>query len=393
MRSIPRPLPLLVVLGILSLIPIADAGTVRVGVGEEHPTVSAAAQRVRDGDTVEIVAGDYTGDVAIWTANNITIRGVGGRPHIQAAGHDVEGKGTWVIKGNDVVIDNIELSGARVSDKNGAAIRVEGRNLAIRNCFIHHNENGILAGDRAGSTISIESSEFAHNGHGDGRSHGIYVGDVQELAVSGSYLHHAHVGHNVKSRAVATMLYYNRIADERDGDSSYLVDAPNGGRLVMVGNILQQGVETENYTLVNFGAEGITHDVNEIYLVNNTLVNLRAEGSIFVRETGATAVRLINNIFWGTGEFDGHLGQLDHNLKVNGHAIRERLRPTHVFRDVEALDFRLTRESTAVDVGVEPGRVDHLDLNPRLEYVHPASTRARPREGPLDLGALEYSNQ
>jgi hypothetical protein len=54
------------------------------------------------------------------------------------------GKGIWVISGNDTVVENIEFSGAAVPDANGAGIRFEGVNLTVRNCYFHHNQNGIL---------------------------------------------------------------------------------------------------------------------------------------------------------------------------------------------------------------------------------------------------------
>jgi hypothetical protein len=62
-----------------------------------------------------------------------------------------------------------------------------------------------------------------------------------------------------------------------------------------------------------------------------------------------------------------------------------------VLRDVEGFDFRLGPGSPAVDAGIEVGTVDGVDLQPRFEYVHPASTRPRPADGPLDMGAYEGS--
>ena len=62
----------------------------------------------------------------------------------------------------NIVIDNIELSGCRVLDKNGAGIRQEGSNLTIRNCYFHDNENGILSGKNPASEILIEKAEFAN---------------------------------------------------------------------------------------------------------------------------------------------------------------------------------------------------------------------------------------
>ncbi len=290
---------------LLALAP-AHARTLRVGPDAEFQTVAAAAEHAKDGDTVEILAGDYPGDVATWRASDISIRGVGGRPHISANGHHVDGKGIWLVTGNDVVIENVELSGAKVPDGNGAGIRAEGRNLTLRNCYLHHNEMNLLAGIADPlSTIRIEHSEIAHSGGGAALGHGIYVGRIAELVVIGSHLHHAQLGHQVKSRAATTSLRYNKIADGVDGTSSYLVEVPNGGRLVLVGNVLQKSAHAENRHLVRFGAEGLKHDHNEILAASNTFASAVRGGAIFVGQRGATQVVLLNNLFYGRGGFAG----------------------------------------------------------------------------------------
>ena len=128
----------------------------------------------------------------------------------------------------------------------------------MRNCYFHHNENGILAGlNNPQSDIVVEHSEFAHNGHGDGYSHNLYIGGVRSFTLRFSYVHHAVVGHNVKSRALTNHIAYNRIVDEADGRASYAIDLPNGGLSYVIGNVLQQGPATENDAIIAYGAEGL----------------------------------------------------------------------------------------------------------------------------------------
>ncbi|MCI0552724.1 MAG: right-handed parallel beta-helix repeat-containing protein, partial [Anaerolineae bacterium] len=275
--------------------------TIRVGPGWAYSTPSAAAAVAKDGDIVEILAGTYSADVAVWVQNNLTIRGVHGRAHLLAGGKSAEGKGIWVIKGNQTKIENIEFSGAAVSDGNGAGIRQEGAGLTLRGCYFHDNENGILAGENLSSDIVIENTEFANNGNGDGSTHNLYIGKVRSFTLRFSYSHHAKSGHNVKTRANVNYILYNRIMDEQDGTSSYAVDIPNGGTAYLIGNLLQQGPETENYHVVSYGSEGLSYSKNEIYVVNNTFVNDRHDG-VFVRvQSGAAPVEIINNIFYGPG--------------------------------------------------------------------------------------------
>ena len=280
-----------------------NARTLHVGPMTEYTTPSAAAAVARDGDTIEIASGDYRGDVVVWTANRLRIVGGDPRPHIRADGKDAQGKGLWVIRGDDMVVENVELSGARVPDRNGAAIRLEGRNFVLRNSYLHDNENGMLTGANATSEITIDHCEFARNGGGEGMTHNLYVGQVAKLTVTNSYLHHAIVGHNLKSRALVTVLSDSRLADESDGRASYEADFPNGGRVTLAFNVFQKGNAAENPTLVSYGAEGLTSDgTHELVAKGNTFISQRASGARFLFVApGTRSVTVNGNVFAGTG--------------------------------------------------------------------------------------------
>jgi len=355
----------------------------RVGAQRELKLPSAAAQIARDGDIVEIDAGIYKSDAAVWRQHRLTIRGLGGRAHLRANGAHAENKAIWVIKGNDTTIEGVEFSGAQVSDHNGAGIRLEGAGLTLRDCYFHDNENGILTGANPASDIVIEHSEFAHNGI-DGYTHNMYIGHVRSFTLRFSYVHHANVGHNVKSRALSNYINYNRIMDEKDGTSSYDIDLPNGGLSFIIGNVIQQGPATENPTIISYGAEGLQHPVNELYFVNNTVVNdLPAGGRfVFIRD-GTRVAQLVNNVFSGRGDVLTGPGELRNNVAV----------PKGEFVDAARFDYRLKPGSRAVGRGIDPGSAHGIDLRPTAEYVHKAQQRARSSSGKLDAGALEYGRE
>ena len=352
----------------------------RVGPARQFTRPSAAARVARDGDIIEIDAGVYDGDAAVWKQHNLTIRGIGGRAHLRASGADAEGQAIWVIQGDNATLESMVFSGAAVPDRNGAGIRLEGAGLTLRDCYFHHNENGLLSGPRPDSEVLIEHSEFAYNGFGDGYSHNIYIGGGS-LTVRFSYLHHANVGHNLKSRARRNQITYNRIMDEIDGNSSYAIDLPNGGLAYVIGNVIQQGPATQNSTVVAFGAEGYKHAVNEFYFVNNTVVNdLPAGGRFVFVRAGAGAARLVNNVFAGPGEISSGPAELRNNL-LAGKAG---------FVDPAGFDYRLRDGAPAIGAGIEPGLAGGVDLRPYAEYAHPLQQRVRRDSGSLDLGALEY---
>jgi len=359
----------------------ASQRVLRVGPGQKYSKPSQAAWSARNGDVIEIAAAVYERDAAVWIQNNLTIRGVGGRAHLRANGANAEDKAIWVIKGNSTTIENIEFSGASVGDHNGAGIRQEGTGLTVRNCYFHDNEEGILTGENRASEILIEHSEFARNGYGDGYTHNLYIGEVKRFTLRYSYVHHAVIGHNVKTRARENYILYNRIMDEETGNSSYAIDFSNGGIAYVIGNLLQQGPNTDNYTLVSFGAEGLNNPANELYLVNNTLVNDYPEGGVFVFvKPEAGPVKIVNNLFVGQAKLLEGQGELAYNLVSEGAELRDRAR----------LEYRLKTKSRAIDAGANPGIATGFDLVPRFEYVHPAEKQKRPESGALDLGGYEY---
>lgn len=356
------------------------SATIRVGPGKPYATPSAVAKVARDGDVIEIDAGKYVGDVAVWRQNNLTIRAVGGRAHLEADGANAEGKAIWVIKGNNATIENIEFSGAAVPDQNGAGIRQEGNNLVIRGCYFHDNENGILAGANPASDIVIERSEFAYNGHGDGQSHNIYIGRVKSFTLRYSYIHHAKIGHNVKSRALVSYILYNRITDERNGTSSYAVELPDGGAAYLIGNSIQQGPMTENATIISYGAESLRNPLKELYIVNNTIVNDCRNGRFVFVQSGTTAVKLINNIFSGPGTILSGQGESISNLGSN--------RPELV--NAAEFDYHLASTSPAIDAGIDPGFGSGFNLKPVGHYVHVANGQKRVTMNSIDIGAYEF---
>lgn len=312
-----------------------------VQVGEQRPiaNLAQAAHLAQDNDIVEVDAGDYMGDVAVWTQKRLTIRAVGGRVRLIAQGRSAESKAIWVVRGGKIEVEGFDFSGARVPSRNGAGIRFETGQLTIKDCTFTDNENGILTANQKNAELTIENSEFGHNGYGDGQSHNLYVGTIARLKVTGSYFHHARVGHLLKSRAAENHIYYNRLTDEMDGRASYELEFPSGGLAYVVGNLIGQSPLTENATMVSFGAEGYLWPRNELYLAGNTLIDsLPRGGRYLVVKPGADTIKLVNNELSGNG----------------------------------------TREAF---VQASPGSFDTaqgINLKPLREYVHPRQTRALP---------------
>jgi hypothetical protein len=217
-----------------------------VGGGMMFANISDAIAAAQNGDTIAVLAGTYV-DVSsysernIITAANITMVGIGGMVHMEMGKQGLaNGKGLLVVE-NGLTIRNFEFSGMTDGSIYGnlAGIRHEGGNLVIENCYFHDGQEGILGGV-AGTTVTIDHSEFARLGAGDGYSHGIYIGNANSLTITNSYFHEANVGHEIKSRALSTVIENNVIAD-LNGTASYDIDIPNGGNLVVENNTIEKG--------------------------------------------------------------------------------------------------------------------------------------------------------
>lgn len=287
--------------------PTPTGRVLEVGPGKTYAVPSKAAAAAQNGDTIHIAAGDYHGDVATWYASDLVICGVGGRARLFADGQNAQGKGIWVFyqpNTTTTTVVNVEFHDATVPDENGAGIRLDGGSLVLRNAGFYNNQNGILGGE-TGTTLTIENSEFSGNGFGgDGHTHNIYVGFADRVNVKASYFHDAHIGHNYKSRAKENYIEDSYFMDGSAGNSSYLLDFPNGGLVYMRGNLLQKGPNADNSILVSFNAEegsfGVKWPVNTITMVHNTVVTNYGSGSFLNAPADTQAITLTANLFAGS---------------------------------------------------------------------------------------------
>lgn len=394
----------------LSAAPALADEIIHVGGNSPVHTISEAAALARDGDTVVIAPGDYFGDVAVWQQDRLTIRaGAGGRVRLIAAGSHAKGKGIWVIGGGKITVEDIDFSGARVPDHNGAGIRFEKGHLIVRRCSFKDNENGILTNGSGDATLEIENSEFGNNGDGSGSTHNLYVGGIRMLKVTGSYFHHAKNGHLLKSRARENHIFYNRLTDEIGGQASYELEFPNGGLAYVVGNIIEQSATTDNSTIISFGAEGYASPVNGLYLASNTIIDDRPSNGIMLQvKPGAQQIQAVNNLVVGRGKLEG--GQVkgwrdrmkdvakavyyqDKSLLWTETGIKGSfVNNTNVDWTVFALpmryDYRLVPGAGLDGKFVQPVDINGISLTPKFEYAHPVATRVLTAK-PTVQGALQ----
>ena len=273
---------------------VAIARTLEVGPDKPFNAPSLAAADAKDGDRIRIAPGEYF-DCAVWRANNLVIEGSGPDASAIITDKTCMEKGIFVIGGNDTTVRNLTLTRARVPDMNGAGIRLDGRNLTVERVKFINNQNGILGGGQ-GSRIIIRDSQFLQNGTcARACAHGIYVGG-DLLHVEHSRFFETRQGHHIKSRALRTEVIGCEIADGKNGTSSYLIEIPNGGSLVVRDSTLEKGPKSENNgAAISIGAEGVTQPTREIIIENNKFSNDGDYQTVFVRNITATSAVLRGN--------------------------------------------------------------------------------------------------
>ncbi len=357
-----------------------------VGPGQPYTTIAAAAAVAQDGDTVEIAAGTYH-EAVTWTANGLTIRGVGGRPVVDMTNLPIDnGKAIFVSSGADVTIENLEFDGAAVTDQNGAGIRWEGPgSLTVRGCVFRSNENGIIGGGalHPENTALVEHNEFVDNGRGKvGYTHSVYFGDADTVTFRGNWSHAlwpggTDIGHLFKCRAHHTNVLYNRLTAEAT-PSSYEINLPQGGDAWVIGNLLQQR-EGSQLIMISFAdGDGAQYPNSQLHVIGNTFVNEAAGGATFIRTMQADAqITAIDNLFVGNGTLSsGGVVTMMNNLATT----------TPNFVDQANFDYHLTAGSPAIDAGIATA------MMPDAQYVHPAMTEGRGVVGTIDVGAYEFGN-
>ena len=335
-------------------------------------SLAEALNKAADGDEIELLAGEHRAQVGVIHHKRLTLRGVGGRPVLLAAGAHAEGKAILVVRDGDVLIENIEFRGARVPDGNGAGIRFERGRLLVRRCAFIDNQNGILTANYADAELSVQDSDFAQAPQRTSLPHLLYVGRIARLTLSGSRFSGGNAGHLVKSRARENHILYNQLVDGALGQASYELEFPNGGVAYVVGNIIGQSAGTQNPTMLAFGAEGSDEREHALHVVNNTFVSHGLQAAIFVRvfeaKLGrAVEQRLANNLFLGLGLADAKFSDL-----ARGNFIAS----ISVLQDADTGQFALHPMSWLRGRGVAPGAARGVDLSPAFEFTPPVGRRA-----------------
>jgi hypothetical protein len=247
-----------------------SAGVICVGAGG-YDSLGAAVAVAHDGDVIEVIAGTYRETVRI-DRRNLVIRGVGDHPHFDCSGLRLkEDKSCLLLAADNIMLDNLEISGAVISadaGANGACIRNEPNlSFILRNIACHGSQDGILTD---GGTIVIDNSEFFDNGWDDSTHNVYFSGDCPSATIRSSTFRDARAGHEFKSRCARNSIIASSFLSTH---GSRNVDIPDGGETQISGGIMSKAAEATSSELIGFAGESCRNsgmmEVKDMKIVNS----------------------------------------------------------------------------------------------------------------------------
>jgi hypothetical protein len=255
MALLRRPLlPLLALPLLLAPAPLpAQTGGAPFSVdGRGFNRLQDAVDAIGDGEATIRISSGYHRDCAVQTAGRIAFVAVEpGRAIFD--GVTCEGKAALVLRGRGAKVDGIVFQNLRVPDGNGAGIRLEQSDLAVANSLFRNSEEGILTGDDAEATLTIDRSTFSRLGRCDrglSCAHSVYTGLYGRVVVTHTRFEKGSGGHYLKTRAADVEIVDNSFDDTQGTATNYMIDLPSGSVGRIANNLFVQGRDKENYSAI-----------------------------------------------------------------------------------------------------------------------------------------------
>jgi hypothetical protein len=268
--------------------------------GERFASLQQAVDAIGGGSgTISIAPGTYR-DCAIQEAGSVAY--VAAEPGTVAFdGGICEGKAAIVMRGREARIEGVIFQNMRVSDGNGAGIRMESGRLLVRESLFRDSESGILSANDPGGEIRVEQSTFSGLGRCDrglSCAHSIYIGDFGLLSVSRVRFERGTGGHYVKTRSPRVEVVDSSFDDTGGRTTNYMIDLSHGATGRIAGNTFVQGPNKENYSaLIMVAAEDVANSSDGLEIADNdaSVAPGFTRRTSFVADASGHGIRIENN--------------------------------------------------------------------------------------------------
>jgi len=276
MRSVMKTKLLAAALAVLAATPLVaqsrdDAPYTVVETGRSYARLQDAVDAIGDGrGTIRFGAMRFA-DCAVQGQGEVAyVAAVPGQAVLD--GVACEGKAALVLRGRAARVEGMVFANIRVSDKNGAGIRLEHGSLAVSQSWFRDSEQGILTGDDPQGQVTIDKSTFTRLGtcEGSGCAHSIYIGNYGGLSVTRSRFEEGTGGHYAKTRAAHVAIKDCSFDDTHGRATNYMIDLSDGATGEITGNWFVQGRDKENYSaFIAVAAEHQNHPSGGLLITGN----------------------------------------------------------------------------------------------------------------------------
>jgi serine/threonine protein phosphatase PrpC len=199
------------------------------------PTIAAAIDRARDGDTVEVAPGEYHENVVLRSGISVVSTDLHGArilapelavsaEHIHNArlvGFEISGPGKVGIR---VADSNLQVTDVRVSGMEEAGIEITGAGYSVIQACEFTDNPGIGISVRGGARPRIDHNLIRHNGHGPAMLPGVLIEGSATPTLFGNIIEESGAEQIwiSPSFSVGSMLTANVVAPEKRENNAQL---------------------------------------------------------------------------------------------------------------------------------------------------------------------------
>ncbi len=303
------------ILSVLASSP-AWAATLQVGKGMPYETIEAAMMAVKPGDVVEVQGNQtYTGTILLrpeWGGTvdkPVTLRGIkvdGKRPLLQGVGPGQWDNMVLLLNANHMILESFEVVGDG-GDVNYCIVH-KADDITLRDFVVHNclHQGGLVGNDGESGSLTLEYSEFYHNGN-DLYSHQIYMA-TDEMTYPNSvfrmqfnYIHDGLGGNNVSSRCERNEIYYNWIEGAYYHELN-LVGPDFGDPDIaredsdVVGNVF---IKKSEWRVARIGGDGTNDTKGRFRFANNTMILTDTTSAVVSLFQTVETLEMYNNVIYG----------------------------------------------------------------------------------------------
>lgn len=308
-----------------------------ITVGEDMPSIQAAIERAKPGDTIIIAPGTFVGNIEI--NKDITLRGSGSRNTILRAK-----EGNIISVNGSVGIESLAIVGGEA----GVYVK-KGSHLVLSDSRIQDCEDGVVFDNDFNTTAVMHHNEFVHN------KDAIDLEDTQAIIFENEFRGNRDDAIDYDGDAGA-LVFRNRIIDS--GDDGIEIRLKRITNAVIVDNIFETTGEDGIELIDTPIKDGPTH--NLVLIAGNTFRNCRrfGVGGVDQKTEEETSVMVQAGLFGcdnsfaecGRADISSNLGPVDIRrtstadkavvYMTSGGERRKKELPVHSFIPLAIYDLR-----------------------------------------------------